>query len=128
MTRYITISAIAGALDFLLALLFLHAGLRPWLAIALAMLISGSIDYFALEWWGFPKRAGTVSFTRLAESCFVELGTYFLRLALLHVWKLYFQDIDPTEHLTGLAVSYAFSAIFGYLLRTKIIFANPGKK
>lgn len=124
MSRYALISAIAGALDFLLALILLHAGLAPWLSLGIAIAVSGFVDYLALEWWGFANRAGGFSHKRLIESCLVELGTYLLRLLLLWIWKKHFNEVDPTEHLAGLAAAYLVAACFGYLTRVWIIFAK----
>ncbi len=128
MTRYATISTIAGLLDFGLALVLLHLGLAAWSSIAIAMLLTGVMDYLALEWWGFPQRGGGFSAARLAESCAVELGTYIFRLFILWLWKAHFNDIDPTEHLLGLAVSYFIPAVFGYLARTRLIFRRKGRR
>lgn len=122
MTRYAVISSLAGLLDFGLALVLLHLGFAPWSGIAIAMLVAGIIDYLMLERWGFSKRGGDFSYARLLESCVVELATYIFRLVLLWIWRAHFDDIDPTDHLLGLAVSYLIPAVFGYLARTRVVF------
>lgn len=54
----------------------------------------------------------------------VEAGTYIIRMAVLWAWKTWFNDIEPTEHLIGLAAAYLTAFLFGYLARSKIVFAD----
>ena len=124
MSRYTLISCITGAVDFLLALLLLHLGFPSWFSLGMAILAAGIADYFALEWWGFPGRRGGFSLRRFAASGGVELGTYLIRLIGLWLWKRYANDIEPTEHLVGLAVAYLAGFFFGYLVRSKIVFSG----
>ena len=126
MARYGIISIIAGGFDFGLALVLLHCGLSPWLGIAIAMILSGVADYYALEWWGFPRRSGHFSSKRFFESGLVELATYLLRLLFLSLWKIHFHSFDPTEHFLGLAVAYLVAGLFGYAARTRFIFTRTG--
>lgn len=79
-----------------------------------------------LEWWGFSGRPGGFSPRRLIASGVVEAGTYCVRMAVLWAWKTHLHDIEPTEHLGGLAVAYAIAFLFGYLVRSKMIFTRAG--
>ena len=124
MRRYTIISSVTGILDFLLALWLLHAGFAPWLSLAISLVAAGIADYFALEWWGFPGRTGAFSPQRLAASGGVEFGTYLVRMFMLWVWKNYMNDIEPTEHVIGLAVAYLVGFFFGYFVRSKVIFRH----
>lgn len=124
MTRYTTISAITGTLDFLLALALLHLGFSVAFSLAVSILVAGVADYLALEWWGFPDRKGGFSAKRLLGSGVVELGTYLIRLFVLQEWKAWIGDSEPTEHLLGLAAAYAVAFLFGYVARSRMVFSK----
>jgi putative flippase GtrA len=124
MSRYTLISAVTGAVDFLLALRLLHAGFSSYFSLGVAIAVAGGADYLALEWWGFPGRKGGLSTRRLLGSGLVELGTYIIRVVVLWLWKRHLNDIEPTEHLVGLAVSYAVGFVFGYLARSRVVFKD----
>lgn len=49
MSRYTIISAVTGAMDFLIALFLLHMGLSAALSLAVSIVVAGMADYLALE-------------------------------------------------------------------------------
>lgn len=124
MSRYTLISTVTGALDYLLALLLLHMGIRPWISLAASIIVAGVADYAALERWGYPGRKGAFSSRRLAGSALVELGTYVIRMLVLSLWKTHLNDIEPTEHMIGLAAAYLVAFLFGYVARSRFVFVD----
>lgn len=125
--RYVVISAIAGTLDFLIAFALLHSGFSIAASLAISIVIAGIADYFALEWWGFSRRAGHFSAKRLFGSGLAELGTYGIRVAVLWLWKHYLPGIEAKDHLIGLAAAYTVAFLFGYIVRTWFVFAHSNK-
>ena len=99
-------------------------GFSSPVSLAVSIVIAGVADYFALEWWGFPGRKSGFSSRRLIASGAVELGTYLIRITALWLWKRYLNDIEPTEHLIGLAVAYGAGFVFGYAARSRLVFAD----
>lgn len=124
MSRYTIISTVTGALDYLLALLLLHLGFLPWLSLAVSIIAAGAADYVALELWGFPGRKGGFSPKRLVGSGIVELGTYAIRVLVLWIWKNHMNDIEPTQHMFGLAAAYLVGFLFGYAARSRVVFTD----
>lgn len=57
----------------------------------------------------------------------MEAGTYAIRVTVLWFWKSRLNDIEPTEHLIGLAVAYLAAFVFGYIARRKVVFAENGR-
>lgn len=128
MSRYVIISTVTGAMDFLLALALLHLGFASWFSLAVAIVVAGVADYLALEWWGFSGRRGVFSANRLVGSGIVELGTYLIRMAVLLLWKAYLSEIEPTEHVLGLAAAYLVAFLFGYVVRSKMVFVSADEE
>jgi putative flippase GtrA len=109
-------------LDFLLALALLHSGFSSAFSLAVSIIVAGAAEYFALERWGFPDRVSGFSGKRLLGSGIAEAGTYCIRMAALWFWKSHLNDMEPTEHLVGLAVAYGVGFLFGYFFRRGIVF------
>lgn len=120
--RYVVISFLTGCIDYLLALVLLNAGEPPAVSLGIAIVIAGVIDYVALEKWGFSGRSGSYSLKRLLQSALVEGGTYLIRLGVLTVWQRVTPAENVIDHAVGLAVAFGAGFIFGYVVRSRMIF------
>jgi putative flippase GtrA len=120
--RYLAISAATGCLDYLLALTLLSLDFPPHVSLGCAIVVAGTADYLALEWWGFPQRKGALCLKRLAGSGLVELATYFVRLAVVLPVRDILPGAMPARNALSLAVAYATGFVCGYLMRSRIVF------
>lgn len=123
LARYVVISVATGAFDYLLALALLHNGFSPPASLACSIAAAGVMQYFALEWWGFPGRKSSFSWKRLAGCGVAEVGTYLVRLAVLTGWRLFFTT-GLVDNILGLALAYATAFLVGYVVRSRLVFAN----
>ena len=121
--RYTLISLATGCVDYLFALAPLRLGEPPSVSLAAAIVVAGVIDYFALEKWGYAGRRGGFSWKRLFQSGLVEAGTYCIRLGALTAWRRYTPAADVVDHALGLGVAFLGGFVFGYLVRSRIVFA-----
>lgn len=123
-SRYLIIVSCTGALSFGVALLMLHAGFQPFVTLVCSVLASGLLNYGALELWGFPHRKGRLSWKRLLQNAIVGTGGFGTRYAVLTLGLHYLTFPQPFDKAIPLALAYTASFIFGYLLRSRVVFKN----
>ncbi|GEM_PF-3563339 len=127
-TRYLVIMACTGIISFLIALALLHADLSPFLSLALSAVISGFINYFMLELWGFPHRTGKLSAKRLVNSSLIGVIGFAARYGTLIAGLGLLQNIKPFDNVLALAIAYLVSFTIGYLVRSKVIFNKDASR
>ncbi len=120
-TRYVVITSCMGCLSFLVALALLHAGFAPLLSLVISALSSGLLSYGAMELWAFPHREGKLSVRRLVETSVVGIGGFAARYVVLTL-ALKLAIPEPFHNAVPLALAYLASFLFGYILRSQVIF------
>ncbi len=123
-SRYIAISLCTGTISFVIALALLHTGFSPFVSLFISVLISGLVNYFALEMWATPKRKGSLSWRRLLSSSVVGGAAFAMRWGVLTFFLKQFAEYAPYDKFFALILSYMASFAFGYLLRSRVIFTH----
>lgn len=125
-SRYLIITCITGTLSFLVALVLLHSGMKPFLTLVLSVSASGLLNYAMLELWAFPHRRGRLSWRRLIGNAMVGLGGFAARWGVLTIGLKYLGFLAPFDKAAPLLFAYCASFAIGFLLRSRVVFRrNP---
>lgn len=115
-------------ISFLIALAMLHAEVSPFISLALSAIISGFVNYFMLELWGFPHRTGKLSAKRLVNSSLIGVIGFAARYGTLILSLRLLANIKPFDNVIALAIAYLVSFTIGYLVRSKVIFRKDASQ
>ncbi len=121
-SRYVVITAVCGTFSYVAALILLHSGMWPLLALTISAGASGLISYGALELWAFPQRKGRLSWNRLIKNAAVGVSGFAVRYGVLMLGLRYLHVPPPLDYAVPLALAYLSSFLFGWLFRSQVIF------
>jgi len=123
MMRFATVSAVAGAVDYVLAAALILCRVPPFIALLVSITIVGGVSFIVHNVWTFRTAGASRRRARLL-SWAILVG---LSLALRYVVFQGAERILPggeVYRLVALSIAFAISAATNYLVSRYIVFSD----